>query len=447
MNNTIANFPFFKAGFDEKGAMKGSAPALPTDTTDVYVISHGWNNSDQEATDLYTELFTNLSKVAPPSVLASRKVAIVGVYWPSKKFDEMVAVANVSSSAGGSGAGTTRKVVADPAGEKRLQDKLEELKNFFTDPPQQQALDEARALVPKLEDPREDKARAEFVNKLRSLVDASHSEKDDASSNFFTADPIDLMERLRIDEEDLVLGKGAPQGGAAALVRNKDNAAADDGTGGAAGILEFLSGFKNAATNIVNYTTYYEMKNRAGIVGAQGVAPMLDAFPRALRIHLIGHSFGGRVVTAAAAESRTDNIQSMCLLQAAFSHNGFSQSMKGFFRKVVDNQRVKGPILVTYSKNDKAVGVAYPIASRLAGQIAAALGDENDKFGGLGRNGAQRMNVGEVIKGELQPVNGNYTYAAGKFFNAFADPFIANHGDVRNREVAYAVAIASLGNP
>jgi predicted alpha/beta hydrolase family esterase len=443
MNNDIVGVPFFKAEFDEKGTMKGSAPALPAGTTDVYVISHGWNNSDTEATELYTELFTNFKAVAAATLLGSRKIAIVGVYWPSKKFDEMVAVESAANSAGGSGAGLASGAVADPAGENRLDTKLKELKAFFKDSAQQQTLEEARALVPKIA--RDANARKAFVEKLRSLVDASHAERDDASSNFFAADPLDLMERLRIEEEDLDLGESSTKGGSAGLTLNK--AATTAANGGAAGILEFFGGFANAAINIVNYTTYYEMKNRAGIVGANGVAPMLDAFPREIRnIHLIGHSFGGRVVTAAAAESKTDNIRSMSLLQAAFSHNGFSQSMKGFFRKVVDEQRVKGPILVTYTKNDKAVGVAYPIASRLAGQVAAALGDENDKFGGLGRNGAQKMNVGEVIRGTLQPVDGTYTFAPGKFFNALADRFISDHGAVRGREVAYAVAVASLGS-
>ena len=440
---TIAGIPFFKAEFDEKGAMTGGAPILPAGVTDVYVISHGWNNSATEATDLYTELFTNLKAVAPTALLASRQLAIIGVYWPSKKFDEMVAVQNATASTGGSAAGVGSVAAADPAGEKRLQKKLQDLKMFFKDPAQQKAIEEARALVSKIE--RDAGAREAFVEKIRSLVDKSHAEKDDASSNFFTADALDLMERLRIEEEDLDLGESGSKGGSAGLVPNKG--ASGGATGGAAGILEFLGGFKNAATNILNYTTYYEMKNRAGIVGAKGVAPLIDTFPREIRnIHLIGHSFGGRVVTAAAAESRTENIRSLSLLQAAFSHNGFSQSMKGFFRKVIDERRVKGPILVTHTKNDKAVGVAYPIASRLAGQVAAALGDENDRFGGLGRNGAQKMNAGEVIKGALQSVGSSYSFVSGKFFNALADQFIADHGSVRGREVAYAVAVASLGS-
>ncbi len=70
---------------------------------------------------------------------------------------------------------------------------------------------------------------------------------------------------------------------------------------------------------------------------------------------------------------------------------------------MVDQQRVKGPILVTHTKNDKAVGVAYPLASRISGDKTAAFGDENDKFGGLGRNGAQQMQTGEVVSANCWP--------------------------------------------
>src|SRR5204863_8443612 len=127
-------------------------------------------------------------------------------------------------------------------------------------------------------------------------------------------------------------------------------------------------------------------------------------------IHLVGHIFGYSVVTAAAATSTTDKLQSMSLLQAAFSHNGFSKSMNRFFRSVVDNQRIKGPIIVTYTPNDRAVGIAYPVASRLSGTVASAFGDASDKFGGLGRNGAQKMETGEVVQSvdRLLAVGGTY---------------------------------------
>jgi len=49
---------------------------------------------------------------------------------------------------------------------------------------------------------------------------------------------------------------------------------------------------------------------------------------------------------------------------------------------------VAGPILITHTANDKAVGIAYALASRISGQTGAALGDATDVFGGIGRNGA-----------------------------------------------------------
>jgi pimeloyl-ACP methyl ester carboxylesterase len=111
-----------------------------------------------------------------------------------------------------------------------------------------------------------------------------------------------------------------------------------------------LSGFFNSALNLLNYTTYFEMKTRAGTIGKRGIAPFLDRLsPSIEAIHLLGHSFGGRVVTAAAANSTTRRIRSMTLLQAAFSHNGFSKKRNGFFRAVVEQKRVAGPILITHS--------------------------------------------------------------------------------------------------
>ena len=85
----------------------------------------------------------------------------------------------------------------------------------------------------------------------------------------------------------------------------------------------------------------------------------------------------------------------MTLLQAAYSHNGLSDNFDdkgtaGFFRSILSEHRVSGPIIITHTKNDTAVGVAYPLVSRIANQVAAALGDQNDPYGGMGRNGAQR---------------------------------------------------------
>ena len=91
------------------------------------------------------------------------------------------------------------------------------------------------------------------------------------------------------------------------------------------------------------------------------------------------------------------------------------------------------------------MGLAYAIASRLAGQVASALGDEHDKYGGIGRNGAQKTTATHI--GALLEVGGTYPpFTGNKLFNLKSDSFISNHGDVRNPRVAYAVlsAIASV---
>jgi predicted alpha/beta hydrolase family esterase len=425
----IAGLPYTEAQFDEKGALKNQVD-LPAGITDLFVISHGWNNNADAARSLYRGFFESFAAVAQPNDLPGRKIAVVGVLWPSKKFDELVAVSGAPAAAGGAaGLGA-----ADPSSLQALEAKIERMKETFDKPDQKQVLEEAKALLPDLDD--KASARRAFVGKIRSLLDPGEAGREDASDSFFEDDGDLLMKNLKVDEEDLaeeIVGEG----GGASLPLGVG--AATPATGGAAGITDFLSGFKASAMNVLNYTTYYEMKSRAGAVGRNGVARLLDAVsPQVERIHLVGHSFGGRVVTAAAASSTTDKIRSMTLLQAAFSHNGFSKIKKGFFRVVVDNRRVNGPILVTHTKNDRAVGIAYPLASRLNGDKAAAFGDENDAFGGLGRNGVQQMEEGERKVGKLLATGSAYQFQPRLFFNLEASDFIKDHSDVTGKEVAHA---------
>jgi hypothetical protein len=434
--NDIAGIPYTEAQFNKDGGLENQVNP-PAGVTDLFVMSHGWNNDADAARELYRKFFENFVAVAQTGDLPGRSFAIVGVIWPSKKFDELVAVAGMPGGAEGSAS----LQAADKASHQALEAKLDQMKKFFAESGQQQTLDEAKALLPDLED--KASARQEFVNKIRSLLDPTAADKEDASETFFKDDGNELLKNLKIAEDDLD-DEVAGDGGSASLPLGVGTIHAAEG--GAAGLGAFLSGFKAAAMNLLNYTTYFEMKARAGNVGKNGVAKLVDSLaPHMQRIHLIGHSFGGRVVTATAANSSTEKIKSMSLLQTAFSHNGFSKSMRGFFRSVVDQKRVKGPILVTYTKNDTAVGLAYPLASRINGDTTAAFGDENDKFGGLGRNGAQQMESGEVVKGNLLDAAGDYPFQSGKFFNLEGSAFIKGHGDVTGKEIAHAVRKAVSG--
>ncbi len=168
---------------------------------------------------------------------------------------------------------------------------------------------------------------------------------------------------------------------------------------------------KQGALNMLNYATYYQMKERAGLVGRNALFPLLRDLRAAfadLKIHLIGHSFGGRLVTAAASGADGEPVaDTMTLLQAAFSHHAFASrfdgSRDGFFRQVIAKGAVRGPVVVTCTTNDLAVGKLYPLASLFAGQDAAGIGGPESQFGGIGCNGAQK--TPEAVAGTLSDEN------------------------------------------
>jgi predicted alpha/beta hydrolase family esterase len=411
---------------------------LPDGTTDVIVASHGWNNDQQQAEQFYTDLFTNFAAVASDQ-LQNKKIAIVGVIWPSKRFTDVVEAAVAEQTRGGGAGFGTSSTAAD----ETIKAKLDIIATMF-DKKAAKKITAAKNQIGKLQS--DLAARRKFVDELRGLLDESAAHEEDNSTLFFKLDGSVILEKLK-QPTPLVSTGGGGGGGAASLGSHQTTTPA----GGAAGLGDIFSGIKAGAIRFLNYLAYYEMKKRAGTVGQNGVGPMVDRLANnAQRIHLVGHSFGCRVVTAAAAASTTDKIQSMSLLQAAFSHNSFSKSMNGFFRSVVENHRVKGPIVITYTPNDRAVGIAYPAASRLAGTVASAFGDANDKFGGLGRNGAQKMEQGEVVQGvdQLLAVGGSYSWQSGRFHNLESSKYIVNpsggdaHMFVTGKEVAWTISRA-----
>jgi hypothetical protein len=437
--NDIAGIPYVAARFDKDGAaLSKQDVTLANSTTDLIVASHGWNNTEEQAEKLYSELFSNFAAVASDQ-LQSKKIAIVGVIWPSKKFTDVVDAAVAEQGRGGGAAFGSSSTDAD----ETIKAKLDAIATMF-DRKAARKITAAKNQIGKLES--DLAARRKFVDELRSLLDESAAHEEDNSTLFFKLDGSVMLEKLKMPTPSVSSADGN-RGGAASIGSHSKTTQA----GGAAGLGDIFSGIKSGAIRFLNYLAYYEMKQRAGTVGQKGVAPMLDRVAsKVQRIHLVGHSFGCRVVTAAAAASTTDKLQSMSLLQGAFSHNGFSKSMNGFFRNVVDNHRIKGPIVITYTPNDRAVGIAYPVASRLAGTVASAFGDANDKFGGLGRNGAQKMEQGEIVHDvdQLLPVGGGYSWQSGRFHNLEGSKYIVDpnggdaHGFITGKEVAWAVSRA-----
>ena len=430
--------PLFDIEFDKQGRVFAPAQldaivAAVPQFSDVIVASHGWNNDMADAKDLYVRLFQKIEEVVQggfvPSI-AGRTFGGVRIFWPSKRFtdDELIP---------GGGAAS-----AGPANDEALVTLIEHLKNdpdrlgsTSLDPVRIAALDRVTQLVPSLET--SDAARREFVLQLRAILNPHDASAEDGSLEFFSRDPVEIFKAM---EAPVSAPMPAGAGGAAGM--------AGANAGGAASLKDLLGGPLAAARRILNFTTYYEMKERAALVGRTGATAMLrrirEAAPNA-RLHLIGHSFGGRLVTAAANELEPNSRGvTLTLLQAAYSHNGlaskFDGKNDGAFRRIVADKRVSGPILITHTKNDRAVGIAYPLASRIAFQKAAALGDENDPYGGMGRNGAQH--TPEAQSGELKDVSKPYPFGPGGIYNLKADRFIKDHGDIAGHQVAYAFLVS-----
>lgn len=407
--------------------------------TDLLLLSHGWNNDEAEASEFYKELLGNLS-ARPAAGGAARRMIVMRVYWPSKRFADEDLIPGGAASAGDVALQIVQQQI------DALLDEYDRHPEPNVDAFKLKALQAMRALLPRLEDDVD--AQADFARLARLLMPASVNEEEDVlRSEFDAAEGSELLHRLsRPFRPPLLPDQGGATGGAWP-------SAAEDEQGGAAGLGNLLRGAFNGARNLLNLFTYYEMKERAGVVGRTGVADVLRRALNArpgLRLHLCGHSFGGRLVASALASrdvqvDASTGVRSLVLLQAAFSHNGFGVLFdgrrNGFFRSAFEANRLNGPVVITHTERDRAVGLAYPIASRLRNQVASGLGDPKDPYGAIGRNGAL-FAPAEVDRVEttLREVDQSYApFQAGRIYNLHGGSFITGHSAVRGPQVAHAL--------
>ncbi len=422
--------PYAEVEFDEKGAIVSPKQVSEArkliggeGATDVLVVSHGWNSTHRDARAMYDRLIDSIVAVRPSVAGATgRRFVVVGVLWPSIQW-----APPENDGAGASVGGSAANLEA-------------ELVRQVPDPERRGKL---IALVPELET--SSAARREFVELLRTELPDGATDDDDPDSApqaLRDADPETVLDAAAGAGED----DAAPAavGGAASI--GPEGVDPLDAAGGGAGFS--MSDIFDGARNVLNAMTYFTMKDRAGVVGEKGVAKLLESLHADggdARLHLVGHSFGGRAVTAAALATSAP-VSSMSLLQAAYSHYGMAQGWDGAHKNGVFwrvPEKIDGPVIITFTKNDKAVGLAYPVASRIAQQIGAGLGDAGDKYGGIGRNGALKTPAA-LATVPLQSVGGRYTFQRGKVSSLNSDEFVKGHGDVTGQEVAYAILTAVM---
>lgn len=393
--------------FDEVGAFVDrpgfdallAAATGPQSPTDVFVFSHGWKNNFADATETYAAISATMTAVAD-GIAGLRpnpfRPLALGVIWPSKAFDNSEQ-GTFESTAGGN------EAVASAALAEAVYD----------------ALSPARATA------------AGFRHDVLRM------------QQFLLKDHLDRRER---DEFRALLRQHADQPTLTEDQSIFEAAAPADG-------LEGVTAGDFSARDVFRTFTYWQMKKRAGVVGQTGVRALVAAvqaqFPAA-RIHLIGHSFGCKVVLAAVAGPGTPlprPVQTVVLLQGAVSYEALAEQVSGTtsaggYRAALEATRVDGPIVATFSRLDQACSQAYPLGSRLAGQVGE-LEAFFDRYRALGAVGARGVGGGMEHRMTMQDTGGTYAFTSRGVWSVDGgtEPaaFITGHSVIRTPQVAWLI--------
>ncbi|MHC3473996.1 serine-threonine protein kinase [Streptomyces sp. 7R007] len=424
--------PYWELTFDADGDVDGAErdrllTGVPGHgVRDLIVFAHGWNNDRAGATRLYRRFFAPIPALAPGAGLG-----YVGVVWPSMRFaDEPIPDFPRSVAAD-----MPRRPVLDKDSRHAL------LESF---PGRATVIDQLARLLD--QQPREDAELEEFGRLVRLLVDVVPP----GPQAQFAADT--LAEGVPQNEPDMLAGSTADVCDAfARALAGLDGA--QEGFG--------LPNPWDGAHELLRQATYYAMKRRAGTVGERGlgrvVGQLAERAPE-VRVHLVGHSFGGRLVSFAlrGLPDGVRTVKSVTLLQGAFSHYAFAARLPHDPRAggVLQGQqnRVDGPLVCCYSRFDSALGTLYPLASRMAGDAQGllegfGLGEMlGAKWGAMGHDGVQAVpgtrayTLADALAGTL-PASGCVNIDAAEVVRR-GDPPSRAHSDIVHPELARVVLAA-----
>ncbi|MFD9240976.1 serine-threonine protein kinase [Streptomyces sp. NPDC059556] len=408
--------PYREITFDKEGDGPAGQPAALAalarqGLTDLVVFAHGWNSSPAGATRLCSDFFAPFPGLLAPGVEAG----YAGVIWPSMMFT-------------GEQVPDYRALVTVLPEKEPVLDRLTEL--LATAPADEAAFAEFGALLRELTDVAADGDGRAGAAGPREQLPA-----------FLVADPLEVC---ALFTEALEADAGAAE-----------DSGPNEGLGPAEGFGPGLGRYWKGAREVLRQATYYVMKKRAGRVGESGLGPLLGEVARAaprVRVHLVGHSMGARLVAYAlkGLPPGARPVASVTLLQGAFSHYAFATRLPhdpgraGALRDL--QNRVRGPVVACYSRHDTALGVFYPLASRLAGDAASLtgaaglLGSDDPRWAAIGHDGVQAV-PGTVVR-PLAAVLRDGVPASGCVSVDTAD-VVRSHSDVCRAELARVVVSAA----
>lgn len=216
--------------------------------------------------------------------------------------------------------------------------------------------------------------------------------------------------------------------------------------------------------------SYWKMKERARQIGENSGSQLLrklqETAPETVKFHLKGHSFGCIVMSATVAGKGGKGellrpVNSLALLQGALSLWSYCskipvirKNQSGYFHSIIADKRVAGPMIITQSEYDRAVGKMYPLAGKVAfSEIDFAPG-QLPKYGGIGSFGVRGEGL-DIVDLEMLPKDAPYSFEAGKIYNIESSeyirakkwvPFLGAHCDIYQPVVAHAVLQAALSS-
>jgi hypothetical protein len=420
--------PYYIIPFDKKGRCEGPATrthlvdAVRTGAfTDLFLFSHGWNNDWTVATKRYEHFITgfiDMRKARGLNMPDGYRPLLVGIFWPSTAlvFGEDEEGPQIAA---GDPDATDRAVAAERDTIREIASQLpdRDVERFY-ELTQKDALTDAEA-----------RELAAIVHPLYAAAD--NEVRDEPAP---TPDEIVAVWRANTPQPDDDLTAIGTVGDATAEPQ-------------IAGITDVLK--KLDPRQIVRTLTVRQMKDRAGTVGANGVGPLLRDLLAArenMRAHMIGHSYGGKVVLSAicAGGDLPRKVRSVLLLQPAVSHLCFADQVPGTnrsggYRKALD--RVEQPIFSTFSANDVPLTKLFHFALRRAddlGEERIAAGSEPPSlYAALGGFGPRR--AGERLV-DIMNVNQPYQLTGGtRIYGIRGTRTIAGHGDISNESTWWAL--------
>ncbi|MCX5389742.1 serine-threonine protein kinase [Streptomyces sp. NBC_00094] len=441
--------PYREITFDKDGdGPAGQSAALTAlarqGVTDLVLLAHGWNNSPSGATRLCSDFFAPFPGLFGPGVEAG----YAGVIWPSMIFtDEPVP--------------DYRALVTVLPEKEPVLVRLTELLTLA---------------------PPEEAAFVEFGELLRELTDVYEvgdgigggiggGDEDGGGIGIGIGDGIgDGIGGVGAVGAEGVVGASAavPEflvaDPVAVCARFTEALEETGGTVPPEGFGEGLKRYWKGAREALRQAAYYVMKRRAGRVGEFGLGPLLGEVARTapgLRVHLVGHSMGARLVAYAlrGLPPGARPVASVTLLQGAFSHYAFAPRLPHDPRRpgsLRDMQhRVRGPLVACYSRHDTALGVMYPLASRLAGDseslagplsgqlagpLTGLLGADDPRWGAIGHDGVKA--VPGTVERTLAAVLREGVPGSGCVSVDAADA-VRSHSDIVRPELARVVVSAA----